>query len=238
MLGTGKTLCLLTSSLAWKQQQKTNTTTIIYTSRTHSQLTQAMGELKNSEYNNVKSVALGSRDQLCINTDIREKGTERNNLCHLKLRNKECNFRDNVDISNAEVTDVLIKDIEDLVTIGKKCTSCPYYLAREIAKTTYVDIIFLPYNYLLDRRILKNFDINLSNSVVIFDEAHNIEKVCEESASINFTCIDIKNCINDITHAIKNNNNVDLVNVYDSILTLKTEVDKIDHVDEKGNIYF
>jgi regulator of telomere elongation helicase 1 len=51
---------------------------------------------------------------------------------------------------------------------------CPYFLSRDLASTA--DIIFMPYNYLVDsssRAQLSN--INWGNAVVIVDEAHNIQ---------------------------------------------------------------
>jgi len=41
----------------------------------------------------------------------------------------------------------------------------------------------MPYNYLIDPKIRENFKINYENSVIILDEAHNVEKVSEEVAS-------------------------------------------------------
>jgi regulator of telomere elongation helicase 1 len=41
----------------------------------------------------------------------------------------------------------------------------------------------MPYNYLMDPKIRENFKINYENSVLIMDEAHNIEKVAEDVAS-------------------------------------------------------
>ncbi len=183
-----------------------NPSPIIYTSRTHSQLTQAMRELKNCSYNHVQAVALGSRDQLCINTEVLNEGktsAERNNLCQMKVKKRVCNLRERVDkvTTNAEIVNDPIRDIEDLVEKGKKCRACPYYLSRDLASKA--DIIFMPYNYLLDQRILKSFRINLKDAVIILDEAHNVEKVCEETASIHVASSDIANCINDITHIMK-----------------------------------
>jgi len=190
----------LASSLAWLlNQKKTEPCTIIYTSRTHSQLTQAMRELKNSDYVHVKSVAIGSRDQLCINEDLFFlTGVERNNTCQNLLKRGQCNYYDKTTL-HSEINN--IKDIEDLVSLGKQYSICSYYLARDIAADA--DIIFMPYNYLLDPRIRKSLKINLINCVVIFDEAHNLEKMCEETGSIKFGSNDITNCINDINYLIK-----------------------------------
>jgi len=41
----------------------------------------------------------------------------------------------------------------------------------------------MPYNYLIDPKIRENFKIAYENSIIILDEAHNIEKVSEEVAS-------------------------------------------------------
>lgn len=49
---------------------------------------------------------------------------------------------------------------------------CPYYISREIHKV--VDILFAPYNYLIDRGYRKSLNLDWKNSVLIFDEAHNL----------------------------------------------------------------
>lgn len=54
------------------------------------------------------------------------------------------------------------------------CQVCPYFLSRDLAGTA--DVIFMPYNYLVDsssRAQLSN--INWNNAVIIVDEAHNIQ---------------------------------------------------------------
>ncbi len=43
---------------------------VIYASRTHSQLAQAMQELKKTSYNGMKAAIIGSREQLCIHPDV------------------------------------------------------------------------------------------------------------------------------------------------------------------------
>jgi regulator of telomere elongation helicase 1 len=49
------------------------------------------------------------------------------------------------------------------------------------------DIIFLPYNYILDGEILMKYDINITNSILIFDEAHNLAKAAEECNSFEIS---------------------------------------------------
>ncbi|KAG1696126.1 Regulator of telomere elongation helicase 1 [Nymphon striatum] len=166
--GTGKTLCLLCASLAWLETKKAafqavrqgvgNTDSsqlfgsqladklgkaagknwdsdsgevvwvpkIIYCSRTHSQLSQAMSELKKTSYNHC----------------------------------------------------------------------CPYFTARELKNNA--DIIFMPYNYLLDSKARKRHGIEMKNCVVIFDEAHNIASVCENSSSVQLKSQDLATAISEV----------------------------------------
>nr|CAD7606766.1 unnamed protein product [Timema genevievae] len=93
-----------------------------------------------------------------------------------------------------------ILDIEDLVKEGRKLRFCPYYMSKEMKQQA--DIIFMPYNYLLDPKTRKAQGIDLANSIILLDEAHNIEKVCEESASLQFCTSDVALCIADITQVM------------------------------------
>ncbi|XP_023947684.2 regulator of telomere elongation helicase 1 homolog [Bicyclus anynana] len=242
--GTGKTLSLLCSSLAWllvKKAQlqmnaqlgnfaehggfsgnlrdnlnkanagkgKDNTTwgmpKIIYSSRTHSQLTQAMQELKRSSYRHVKASVLGSRDQMCIHPEVSKETNNMNkvHMCQLKVKSRTCHFYNNVESKKEDrsVKGDEILDIEDLVTVGKKLKCCPYYLSKELKQEA--DIVFMPYNYLLDPKSRKANGVELLNNIIILDEAHNVEKMCEESASLQIRTTDVALCIDEITQIMK-----------------------------------
>ena len=80
--GTGKTICLLASAVAalkkerdtndgkvWDKPNETVKSKIIYTSRTFSQLSQVLRELRRTVYK-LDVVLLGSRDQLCVNEKV------------------------------------------------------------------------------------------------------------------------------------------------------------------------
>ncbi|KAJ3255165.1 hypothetical protein HK103_006534 [Boothiomyces macroporosus] len=91
-------------------------------------------------------------------------------------------------------------DIEDLINYGKENTTCPFYTSRENQGSA--DIVFLPYNYLIDSQTREAQSLDLTNSIVIFDEAHNLESFCEESYSFELTLSDIKQAIIEMEHCL------------------------------------
>jgi regulator of telomere elongation helicase 1 len=67
--GTGKTLCMLTSTLAWVHHRKmtlNENNRVLYISRTHSQLDQVAKELRETCYRPTMAI-MGSREKFCIN---------------------------------------------------------------------------------------------------------------------------------------------------------------------------
>ena len=62
---------------------------------------------------------------------------------------------------------------------------CPYYDQKQRIKTA--DIIFMPYNYIIDQQIRERIDIDLKRCIVIIDEGHNISAVAEQSQSFTMT---------------------------------------------------
>ena len=103
-------------------------------------------------------------------------------MCHqASVKAKTCIFKTKVEKAKGdhiELRDNVIMDIEDLHKLGTKHRFCSYYMSRELSLSA--DIIFLPYNYLLEDAIRKSLDIDFKGSVIIFDEAHNVQKLCEE----------------------------------------------------------
>jgi Rad3-related DNA helicase len=53
----------------------------------------------------------------------------------------------------------------------------------------------LPYNYLLGRR---NSKVDLSNGILLFDEAHNIEELLEDSKSFTLSSSLLQNVYEEI----------------------------------------
>uniref|UniRef100_A0A3B3CSV6 Regulator of telomere elongation helicase 1 n=1 Tax=Oryzias melastigma TaxID=30732 RepID=A0A3B3CSV6_ORYME len=232
--GTGKTLCLLCATLAWREHFRDTISVqkiaervkgeplfpdtplsswgtaatdgdkpvhysdipkIIYASRTHSQLAQVIGELRRTSYR-PKVCVLGSRDQLCINQEVmrQESNHVKVHMCRGKVSTRSCHYYNNVEESSTDkdLTSSIL-DVEDLVKFGVKQKVCPYYLSRSLKQQA--DLIFMPYNYLLDPKSRRAHSIELGGAVVIFDEAHNLEKMCEESSSFDLTPYDVASAI-------------------------------------------
>ena len=72
-------------------------------------------------------------------------------------------------------------DIEEVHRDALKHEYCPYYATKDRAHAA--DIIFMPYNYLIDERIRENYEIKFENSLLIFDEAHNVPQAQEDVTS-------------------------------------------------------
>ncbi|XP_055389543.1 regulator of telomere elongation helicase 1 homolog [Condylostylus longicornis] len=226
--GTGKTLSLLCSTLAWLLHKKEmvicnmkahnkpgdisqdilkswDIPKVYYTSRTHSQLSQAVQELKRSSYSFVKAIVLGSRDQMCIHPEVSQEqnSAQKIQLCKIHVTNRSCSFHSRLEEkkNRPEIAESPVLDIEDLVAIGRKIRMCPYFGSREISSEA--DIIFMPYNYLIDPNARRANNIQLRNTIIIFDEAHNVEKMCEEAASVCIKSSDIALAIEEVTFIMK-----------------------------------
>ena len=63
-------------------------------------------------------------------------------------------------------------------------SACPYYISHALAKDA--DLVFAPYNYVLDPKIRDAMGIQLNGSIVILDEGHNIESTLREAGSGRF----------------------------------------------------
>ena len=237
--GTGKTLCLLCATLAWQRQQarllpqnsqmpneptaalnsQSATTeikphrvpTIIYASRTHSQLSQVVRELRNTRYR-PKHAVLGSREQMCVNPKVKKANATSSDInydCNKMCKDRKCRFRNNLEgfvaprnesFQHYQVQSVM--DMEDLVTMGTSEKVCPFYYTRSLVSDA--ELILVPYNYLFEKDAREGTlaEVPWDNAILIFDEAHNLESFASESASFDLTSADIAGCIGEINRVI------------------------------------
>ncbi|KAM4844620.1 Fanconi anemia group J protein [Thomomys bottae] len=184
---------------------------IYFGTRTHKQIAQITRELRRTAYSGVPMTILSSRDHTCIHPEV-VGNFNRNEKCMELLdgkNGKSCFLYHGVhkvgDQSTLQNLHGMYKawDIEELVKLGKNLKACPYYTARELKDDA--DIIFCPYNYLLDAQIRETMDINLKEQVVILDEAHNIEDCARESASYSVTEVQLRFARDELDGLVNNN---------------------------------
>ena len=169
---------------------------IIYCSRTHSQLSQFVKEVQKTKFaQDLRLVSLASRANMCINDSVLalKNPTLINEKC-LEMQKKKsskksedssppkkkaktstcaCPYKKSEVINKLKIKTLMdVHDIEELVTKGRELKACPYYASRQAVQDAQVVVV--PYNTLLHQATREACQINLDNSVVIIDEAHNL----------------------------------------------------------------
>jgi fanconi anemia group J protein len=156
-----------------------------------------VAELQSKTLLNPRMAILGSRDFYCVHPKSSDWGKNKNEECSNLMETKSCDFFEGAKVLAGKAkfkTDIW--DIEDLVTEGKKIIGCSFYASKSLSETA--DVIFAPYNYLIDPSIRLSSGIDLKDHILIIDEAHNIEQTATESASITFMESEVQPAIDDL----------------------------------------
>lgn len=205
--GTGKSLAMICGALGYSAHVRRDIAAddkerqpcrIFICSRTHSQLNQLVEQLKKTAYR-PRITILGSKAQYCINPRLRDVA-DKNTACSDLIKVGGCVYFTGKERLIKRTAD-RIYDIEEMRAEGKKCIGCPYFASR--AHVEDADVVFLPYNYLIDSKIRQASDISLANAIVIIDEAHNIEDVCRTAGSLELTSRIIELVLNELLGPIK-----------------------------------
>ena len=213
--GTGKTLCLLCASLAYLRHErkriieerknnfdvidnteKIRQPLIYYTSRTHAQLSNVIQELQKTCYK-PRNAIISSRDQMCVNELIKGfHGHTLNMKCQMIQKKRQCRYFKGKTNLNMTWSAYDGKTIDELKEIAKKSKFCPFFFERD--KSIHSDLIFLPYNYIFDPGLKKRLKIQMNNAILIIDEAHNIQEICNDAVSKEFNTKTIDEILEDL----------------------------------------
>lgn len=95
-----------------------------------------------------------------------------------------CNFYDTfTSAGESQTMPSGVYDLEALQKWGEQRGWCPYYLTRQALN--HANILVFNYQYMLDPKVAKMVSKELeAESIVVFDEAHNIDSVCIEALSV------------------------------------------------------
>ncbi|XP_043495959.1 general transcription and DNA repair factor IIH helicase subunit XPD [Polistes fuscatus] len=205
--GTGKTITLLSLIVAYMLEHPLDVTKLIYCSRTVPEIEKVIEELKKlidyyekelKSKPKIIGLVLSSRKNMCIHPEVSKEreGKVVDSRCHSLtasyVRDRHnydestpiCNFYEGFDLEGrTQVIPSGVYSLDDLKEYGRDRNWCPYFLARFMI--IQAQIVVYSYHYLLDPKIAETVSKELSkSSVVVFDEAHNIDNVCIDSMSV------------------------------------------------------
>jgi DNA excision repair protein ERCC-2 len=148
---------------------------------------------------NVLAVCLSSRRNMCVHKRVMEESDREavdaacrsltsSWVLEAAQRNpgsvETCSYYDNYQAAG-EATSIPsgVYDLVELQKWGKARGWCPYYLTRQAIN--HANILVFNYQYMLDPKVAKMVSKELeAESIIVFDEAHNIDSVCIEALSV------------------------------------------------------
>ncbi|XP_039302486.1 ATP-dependent DNA helicase DDX11 isoform X2 [Solenopsis invicta] len=191
-------------------------TKIFFCSRTHSQLTQFVHELKKSPYSqDISVVPLSSRQNYCINKSVKRlKHINLINEICLQLQRKKTTVKKEKGLKKSKTTrgcpfipgdqkllmaEILsnIQDVEEIMERGQENNTCPYYSSRKSVQNG--QLILVPYNSILHKNTRTSLGIDLKGNVLIIDEAHNLLDAIEGMHSSLITGRNLLHCYSQLS---------------------------------------
>ena len=189
--GFGKTVCALSSVLALGRR-------IIYATRTHEQARQVLHEveaMKRKAGRSFSAVSLASRKHLCMHEGCRNLSLmESSEACRLMREKGLCPYRSEIGSLPRSLPNVL--SIRELLSQGRALGFCPYFLARKAAETSTVTVT--PYQYVFNEAIRAKANLKLQGKALIFDEAHNADKIGLDALSDTLSERGLNNARNEL----------------------------------------
>ncbi|KAG4120181.1 hypothetical protein ERO13_D11G127700v2 [Gossypium hirsutum] len=206
--GTGKTIALLSLITSYSLSKPETSIKLIYCTRTVHEMEKTLAELKLLHNYQIKhlgpqarllAIGLSSRKNLCVNPtvlaaenrDSVDAGCRKLTASWVRAMAAEnpnvptCQFFENYErAASAAVLPPGVYTLQDLRMFGKEKGWCPYFLARHMVQ--FANVVVYSYQYLLDPKVAGIISKEMQKeSVVVFDEAHNIDNVCIEALSVS-----------------------------------------------------
>ncbi|KAK9379693.1 uncharacterized protein V2V93DRAFT_373356 [Kockiozyma suomiensis] len=207
--GTGKTISLLSLTISY-QMFYPERRKIVYCSRTMSEIEKALTELRSlmafrekelGRKEPFRGLGLTSRKNLCLHPEVRRerKGAVVDEKCRSLTSSfvmeqkkagknpKLCEYHENLyELEPHNLIPEGVWTFDSLMQYCEETKQCPYFTVRRMM--SLCNIVIYSFHYLLDPKIAERVSKELSkDSIIIFDEAHNIDNVCIESLSIDLT---------------------------------------------------
>ncbi|KAM4751729.1 LOW QUALITY PROTEIN: general transcription and DNA repair factor IIH helicase subunit XPD, partial [Cyanocitta cristata] len=206
--GTGKTVSLLSLIVAYQRAHPLDVSKLIYCSRTVPEIEKVVEELRKllqcyerelGQPLPFLGLALSSRKNLCVHPEVSALrfGKEVDSRCLALTASylqdppegprASCAFFQEFEARGRQSPLPFgVHNLDDLRALGRQRGCCPYFLAR--SSLAQASAVVYSYHYLLDPKIAGLVSAELArSSVVVFDEAHNIDNVCIEAMGVTLT---------------------------------------------------
>lgn len=212
--GTGKTMALLALTAAYLAANET-ASKVVYCTRTIPEIEKVLAECEvlltarerhGVASSNFRAVGMSARKNLCIHPTVSALstpaavdsgcrartaswvtngavGAHSRGLGDIEDAGECCFFRPAVE------GDIIAPGVHSISSLRSRCGAagiCPYFAARRAMAVA--DIIVCHYQYIIDPKIapiLKS--VIPPSSIILFDEAHNLDSVCLEALSVTLT---------------------------------------------------
>ncbi|KAK9086714.1 hypothetical protein Syun_029108 [Stephania yunnanensis] len=204
--GTGKTIALLSLILSYSLNRPHSPPKLLYCTRTVHEMEKTLAELRLllrhlPRHSPLLALGLSSRKNLCVNPAATAASNSRDSVdaaCRRLTASwvraaaaenpaavQTCEFYENLDRAGAEAAlPPGVYTLQDLRAFGREKGWCPYFLARRMVEVA--NVVVYNYQYLLDPKVAGVISKEMQReSVVVFDEAHNIDNVCIEALSVS-----------------------------------------------------
>ena len=197
----GKAIDELKRVMHYRKQVLSSTTSLSSSNPTTTTITSSSSSPSANKVNHfgedILAVCLSSRRNMCIHPDVVEKSDREavdadcRSMTASWVRQraetdksvKICDFFEGYDKNGTDADLRGIYNLDDIKQLGKERNWCPYFLTRHII--SYANVVVYNYQYMLDPKIASLISRELEEkSIVVFDEAHNIDNVCIEALSV------------------------------------------------------
>ena len=185
--GTGKTIIVLSALLPVAFE---NNLKIVYMCRTHAQSARVINELQKihksvSTSYEISGLSIRGRNEMCLNSTLQKlklSPSESMAVCRDLRKNRKCVHYRNVKamIKGNKTLDSFQFDkpieAEELLKLCKDHRYCPYFLSKYLLKKMNVIICNFQwvFNPDIKYRFFKLLGTDLSNTILVIDECHNI----------------------------------------------------------------
>ncbi len=203
--GLGKTAAVLAGALPYVIESNAR---LLFLARTHRELERIIDELRliGTRFP-VSGVSLRGKLEMCINSQVIEGSFDHRShieLCNLAVKNGKCKYYNNVyedDRVNAFINKAMNFPVKasEAYDWGKLQDFCPYELIRVLLSSSKV--IAVNYMYLINPIVVKSFVKNLgqdlSDFIVVIDEAHNLPDFASSVLSDNLSFKSLREAIHE-----------------------------------------